>query len=753
MQYKYKKTIVLFTMMIAIYFAIIFVISNIKENDFDSTMQNDTVTSTIATEEIYTPEDYIAFAKSVNSGNNYQGCDVNLQSDLDFSGYDLIPIGTAGEEGASFLGTFNGNGHTISGVTMERPDNYAGLFVNLGGIVKNLQITNSVFSGQVCGVVASDTETSGILNCYVDVQVFGEAAGAIAGTLNGKLRNCVTSSENFVGEIQEGQIDHCYQIDHAEFEELNQNLVHISGYYENTDFCCWENGCLSQKKADLLETLIARLNIGGVEMKICGYYSRSRQCWCVTLPATYSSEELFLEAGTCQDGYQSFFRNDAEETMLFTWEDRVYPIDFLSADNVASIYVTLQKQKDLDYVHKNKTEEIPGVLTVIDTEGKTSYAEIKGFYGHGNDSWAADKKSYNLKLESYTDLLNMGANDDFVFLAGYRNGSLMSYVATAELTRELGYAYAPEFRLVNLYVDGEYAGVYFLTEKIEIDKNRIQIESVYENVKIESTERLDRLAYGSWRDEGSGAERFYYQAGENPSDITGGYLLEADDMDYEENDSRFVSDRGLHLTLKRARYSSKEQVDYIADYWQAFEDALFAEDGYNEIGKHYSEYIDMESFAMQWLYYEMAEEISLSSSIYFYKESDVTGDGLLHACFPWDVEHSYVQKRLTKELRLVERTAFQGYWKEIYRHKDFQKELGRVWNEKYVPAIQKMTDDEAKEYENGLKSLKWYQENIVGIHQLENSRWENMFPWNRCGEIREFLGFRMDALLQHLKEE
>ena len=57
MQYKYKKTIVLFTMMIAIYFAIIFVISNIKENDFEETMQKSPDDSTIAIEEIYTPKD------------------------------------------------------------------------------------------------------------------------------------------------------------------------------------------------------------------------------------------------------------------------------------------------------------------------------------------------------------------------------------------------------------------------------------------------------------------------------------------------------------------------------------------------------------------------------------------------------------------------------------------------------------------------------------------------------------------------
>ena len=155
---------------------------------------------------------------------------------------------------------------------------------------------------------------------------------------------------------------------------------------------------------------------------------------------------------------------------------------------------------------------------------------------------------------------------------------------------------------------------------------------------------------------------------------------------------------------------------------------------------------------MQWLYFELAQDISLSSSIYFYKESDVTGDGLLHACFPWDVEHSYLDKRLSKELWLVDRTGFKGYWKEIYKHKDFQKEVCNVWNEKYVSAIQKLISDEPMEYESGLKNLKWYQENIVGIHQLENSRWENMFPWNRCGQIRDFLEVRSGALTNNLKK-
>ena len=121
-------------------------------------------------------------------------------------------------------------------------------------------------------------------------------------------------------------------------------------------------------------------------------------------------------------------------------------------------------------------------------------------------------------------------------------------------------------------------------------------------------------------------------------------------------------------------------------------------------------------------------------------------------CNPWDVEHSYVEKRLSNELWLVERTGFKRYWQTIFKHEDFKDELCKVWNEKYVPAIQKITSDEPKGDESGLKNLKWYQENIIDIHQLGNSRWNTMYLWNRCGEISKFMEFRLGVLEKHLNK-
>ena len=74
----------------------------------------------------------------------------------------------------------------------------------------------------------------------------------------------------------------------------------------------------------------------------------------------------------------------------------------------------------------------------------------------------------------------------------------MSYVTNAELTKEVGFDYAPEYRMVNLFVGGEYVGVYYLTEKIELDTNRIEIESVYEATRKVNRNMLEGFEYCMW---------------------------------------------------------------------------------------------------------------------------------------------------------------------------------------------------------------------------------------------------------------
>lgn len=704
--------------------------------------------------ELSSEEDYIDFVESVNAGEDYHNYRIVLTDNLDFTSYESVAM--AGSENVPFAGCFDGNGHKIHGMKIENPQGSAAMFGKLTGIVKNLQLEACEFSGKLAGSVAAECYDGAILNCCLDSSVYGDVAGSVVGKLRGNVLNCVASSDSFAGEISKGAVEHCYVIGDEITEELNQNLQYISGTYDDLDFYLWnqKEEKIFGDKADLLRSLTARIKVDGKELKLKAYYSVNDRRWCMVLPAASQKETLSIEARTASGGKEHFYRKDADETMIFTWKNILYPIDFLCAENIDTVYVTLEKQKTLADIHAEKTTEVPGVLMVMDTEGTCDYHMIKGFYGHGNDSWAVEKKSYNLKLDERADLLGLGENEDFSFLACYRDNSLMCYATTTELCKELGFPYSPDFRLVNLYVAGEYAGVYFLAEKVELDQNRIDISNVYEQSKAVNHNYMEGFSITEWKDDASLAARYAYKDEVDPEDLTGGYLLEADIVDYTPEESRFVSTRGIPMTMKRARYSSEAQVNYIADYWQEFEDALFAADGVNGLGRHYTEYIDLESFAMQWLIYELVQEGSMSSSIYFYKESEVTGDGLLHACFPWDMEHSYILSEKLQDIwNLTEKAeTLYGYWAVFCQHEDFKQELRRVWEEKFLPAIDLMIAEEALETASGMKNLRWYEERIAGIDHLENSRWRKMYPLNRCQTNREFLKIRKEVISSWMAE-
>lgn len=502
-------------------------------------------------------------------------------------------------------------------------------------------------------------------------------------------------------------------------------------------------GSFIQEGESSLYGLTGRLMMGEQEILLDAYCSKENDQWYIALPAGFGSDELYLEAYTTE-GLLTFKRSYGEEQILFTIGEKKYLINFLCEDHIDTLYIDLAKEKDLGYVHENKTEELPGRMTIIKQDKSVDFATIKGFYGHGNDSWEAEKKSYNLKFDSEVDLLGMGANEDFTLLAGYRFNSLMSYCTTTEIVQEMNFPYAPEFRLVNLYVGGEYVGIYFLTEKIELDKNRIDISNIYEETKKANSSTLDQFEYQMYLNEITEKKGYYYDIPVNPEDITGGYLLELDVADYDDYVSRFITKgRKNKVTLKRARYASEAEVKYIADFWQEFEDALLSESGINSLGKSYTEYIDLGSFAMQWLLYELAQENSMRSSIYYYKESDVSGDGLIHACYPWDLERSYTGLESPEKFWNIEQG---NYWAAFYQHEDFRKEVSKIWKNKLVPAIEFMVQEEATETESGFKNLSWYQENCFYAAELEHTRWNETDFYEKCNFIRENLKARKEVL-------
>ena len=148
-------------------------------------------------------------AELVNGGKT--DINITLDTDIDLTGKDWTPIGTDYDN--SYKGTFDGGGHTITGLTFTTNDEFAGLFgwLNRAGTVKNVvmegvQITsNQIDGGSIGGVVGSSWGT--IENCSVSGSVSGTVyvGGVVGVQIGGSITGC-SSSATVKGMVDVGGV-------------------------------------------------------------------------------------------------------------------------------------------------------------------------------------------------------------------------------------------------------------------------------------------------------------------------------------------------------------------------------------------------------------------------------------------------------------------------------------------------------------------------------------------------------------------
>ena len=148
-------------------------------------------------------------AELVNGGKT--DINITLTADIDLTGKDWTPIGTDYDN--SYKGTFDGGGHTITGLTFTTNDEFAGLFgwLNRAGTVKNVvmegvQITsNQIYGGSIGGVVGSGWGT--IENCSVSGNVSGTVyvGGVVGVQIGGSITGC-SSSATVKGTVDVGGV-------------------------------------------------------------------------------------------------------------------------------------------------------------------------------------------------------------------------------------------------------------------------------------------------------------------------------------------------------------------------------------------------------------------------------------------------------------------------------------------------------------------------------------------------------------------
>lgn len=310
---------------------------------------------------------------------------------------------------------------------------------------------------------------------------------------------------------------------------------------------------------------------------------------------------------------------------------------------------------------ESKEYEIPSTVYVIGENGTYLHTgEKTGVRGRGNASWQFPKKPYRLKFDKKVSLLGAPAKaKKWTLINNYGDKSLMRNMLAFEISRRVGVHYTPFCQPVDVILNGEYRGCYQLCDQVEVAKGRVDITEMEP-------------------EDNSGVE------------LTGGYLIEIDAYANSEI-SYFYSSKGIPVTIKSPDDDeiTAKQKDYITDYFNKMESAVFAASSSND---NYTKYLDVDSFLRHFIVGELSGNTDTYWSVYMSKDrgSDkfVTGP-------VWDFDIAFDNDRrtfpvsqFTDFLYATDKSSHAGgdvmrqFVNQIIKRSDVARErLAEIWGE------------------------------------------------------------------------
>ena len=288
-------------------------------------------------------------------------------------------------------------------------------------------------------------------------------------------------------------------------------------------------------------------------------------------------------------------------------------------------------------------------FTPVGTAEKPLYMQIRG---HGNYTWSSfDKKPYRLKLSQKQPLLGMSSSRHFVLLAHADDYiAFLRNTVGFELSRRMGLPFTPSQQPVEVVLNGEYMGLYFLTETIRVETNRVNI---YEQRDFET----------------------------DSDKVTGGWLVEIDnnrDDNQIELDVKGTGLQWLWITYHSPESLSDVQHDYLYNQFDSIKKAIYTSDRTSTV---WEELIDIESLARFYIIQEVLDHTeAFLGSCFLWKDR---GEKRWKFGPVWDFGHAFTNNH-SKNQFLYNATPFPvSIIRQVARFPRFQQEVTRVWHEFY----------------------------------------------------------------------
>ena len=270
----------------------------------------------------------------------------------------------------------------------------------------------------------------------------------------------------------------------------------------------------------------------------------------------FSSPVIYQIMGP--SGYNKEYRVEVEFTVHL-------PVIYINTEDLSPIV-------SKDY-YINATVEIEGgqlFENVIDN------IEIRG---RGNSTWGIHpKKPYQIKFEQKTSVLGMPPDKRWLLLAEYSDKTFLRNRTAFELGYHSDLAWTPQGEYADVYLNGTYNGMYYVTQKVEESKNRVNVTN-------------------------------------------DGFLLEIDQLNrLDPDDVYFYSDHFLINIKEPDLLSHGPESSYIKNYVLEFEDALFSNNFKNPF-LGYRNFIDVHSVVDWFLINEIVKNVDAKwfASIFFHK--------------------------------------------------------------------------------------------------------------------------------------
>lgn len=382
--------------------------------------------------------------------------------------------------------------------------------------------------------------------------------------------------------------------------------------------------------------------------------------------------------------------------------------------------LNIESKESVNKIEKNQNVSMAGEYVITSSNGKTvNSGKVKKMHIRGNTALLQPKKSYLVKLDEEENLLNMGKSNKWILLSNACDESNLRNKIVYDSAMKIGLNNSPKTSYVDLYINGEYKGIYLLAEKIAVEKNRIDIKDLEkENEELNNQENSEVSKSEITEDD-------IYKKGfvlrNNPKDISGGYLVELElPFRVAFVDSVFTTKMGQSVSLKHPEIASKEEVDYISKLFQKIEDNLEQE---AEVEK----YIDIDSWVKYYVIQEMFANTE-ETSFYFYKDSDLK-DGKVYAGPVWDFDlaigNCYAADEVPANCFYVNTW---GWFQKLYNTRWFQERVKKCYKGEGKKILEDILDQ-------GLDS---YVKEIAKSSEMNFLRWEGIQQYEYCRHYKEY---------------